>query len=261
MSKREKITKEISDSLPKGVELPDSFEFLFDLKEPAIFGLSNIEDFQLEPSSKKEMIPFSSLDDGSVLAFWHFESELAIVYLGSEGELTVIADKFDLFLQLINIKNTGLSDFDDSDVKYNFPIFNPNTNFERKDYLNKEILVWYKKHTVLLEPNTSSFAENTRINIMNISHSILDDGLCKVYTKDSVWWNLSFKIEIDTDSIILKYLDYGKWYILPEKYNLKNEVRKLLLLVKNKNKKEYDLSVSSPGIVSINNDTELVLTE
>ena len=261
MDEKQKIIAKISSFLPKEADLPANFNLLFELPLPTIIGWSYIENFELKPSAKNEMVPFLKFGDGGVLAFWFIKSDCAIVYLGSEGELEVISEKFDSFLYLLNTKCTGLSEFDDSEEKYDLSSHNIQFNSERKDYLNKELLIWYKKHTTLLEPKVSTETEKIRRNVMKIAHAILDDGLSKVYTKESIWWDLSFKIKIDSENLNITYRDYGKWYVLPEKYNLEKEVRKLLLFVKNKSKKEYDLSISSPGIVSINRDTELVLTE
>lgn len=260
MEENQEIANEITRSLPEGIELPSNFYLLFELALPGIIGWTDLEYFQLKTSSKNEMIPFFKFDDGGVLTFWYVESDLAIVYLGSEGQQEVVSESFESFLQLLNTKNTGLSEFDDSENIYNLPISDYQINSERKADLTKELLNWYKAHTTLLEPDTSDAAEKIRIKIIEIANNMLKDGLSKGYKKDSAWWSLSFKIEIRSNDLNITYRDYGKWYELPDKYNLNKEARKLLLLVKNKDRKEYDLSVSSPGIVSINNDTELVLT-
>ncbi len=259
MFRRNKITKEIISNLPDKVDLPSKFNQFSKLRLPGMIGWSDIETFQLKSSAKKEIVPFLNFDDGGILAFWYFGHECIIVYMGSEGEQEVISENFESFLKLLCDKQTSLSIFDDSEIDFNISYQDIIINSERISELNKHFLVWYKEHTSLLEPETSDYSEKLRRQIMKIAIDFLDNGLCKVYTKESEWWNLSFNIKKDKDNIYITYLDYGKWYNLPPKYELEKVVIELLELVKNKNKTEYELSVCSAGIVSIDRDTELVL--
>ena len=70
---------------------------------------------------------------------------------------------------------------------------------------------------------------------------------------------MGFQIERGGDGVTITYLDFGKWYPVPAKYNLMDEVVALLKLVKNKKRRRYELSTCSAGIVSIDRDRELVL--
>ena len=259
MFKRNKITREIISNLPDKVDLPSKFSQFAKLKLPGTIEWSDIEVFQLKPSAKKEIVPFLNFDDGGILAFWYFEHECTIVYMGSEGELELISEDFESFLKLLCNKQTSLSIFDDSEIDFKISHQDKIINSDRLRELNKHFLAWCKEHTLLLEPETSEYSEKLRRLIMKIATDFLDDGLSKVYTKESEWWSLSFNIKRGKNRIHITYLDYGKWYNLPPKYELEKVVIELLELVKNKNKLEYELSVCSAGIVSIDRDTELVL--
>ena len=70
---------------------------------------------------------------------------------------------------------------------------------------------------------------------------------------------MHFRIERKGVNLSVTYLDYGKWYPVPEKYQIENEVKSLLQHVKHKKRRQYELEVSSSGIVSIDRDRELVL--
>jgi len=258
MSKYQKKINEIKNYLPDEDDLPANFILFAELNLPEEIGWSNVERYELKSSAKKDLIPFWPLGDGGTLAFWYFETNRTIVYLGSEGELELIAKNFDAFLELLKMKKTGLSIFDDSSEEYKLPTLSAKAN--QIDALKTQFLTWFKEHTTLLEPHSSKGSEDLRLRIMEIAENILTDGLCKTYTTDSFWWSLSFRISINAREISIFYLDYGKWYSLPQKYGLKPEIEAILQLVKNKDKNKYELSVSSPGIVSVDRDTELVLT-
>ena len=70
---------------------------------------------------------------------------------------------------------------------------------------------------------------------------------------------MDFEIERDGENLTITFLDYGKWYPVPQKYKLVREVADLLKLIKHKKRGRYEFSVSCTGIVSIDRDRELVL--
>ncbi|HEX2947531.1 MAG TPA: hypothetical protein VHT96_16460 [Clostridia bacterium] len=83
--------------------------------------------------------------------------------------------------------------------------------------------------------------------------------MSKVYTLDSVYWSISYKISIKKEIYEILYLDYGNWYPAPGKYGVLEEALKLLPFTKSKHLETFDLSVVSNGIVSVNRARELVL--
>ena len=61
------------------------------------------------------------------------------------------------------------------------------------------------------------------------------------------------------NALAIQYLRYGKWYDVPEKYKFAVYIAELLLMVKNPKLWKFDLVVTISGIVSVNNDTQIVL--
>jgi hypothetical protein len=102
-------------------------------------------------------------------------------------------------------------------------------------------------------------AEALRQRVHRIAEGMIRDGRSKVSTLSSPWWSMDFKIERDGDDLSITYLDYGKWYPVPPKYKLAEEVVALLKFVKNKERREYELSACTAGIVSVGPNKELVL--
>ena len=88
---------------------------------------------------------------------------------------------------------------------------------------------------------------------------LIRDGCSKVYTLSSAWWSMDFRIERNGNELSITYLDFGEWYPVPAKYKLAEDVWALLKLVKNKQRRRYELSTCSTGIVSVNRDRDLAL--
>ena len=66
-------------------------------------------------------------------------------------------------------------------------------------------------------------------------------------------------VERSGSGLSISYLDFGKWTPVPEEYKLADEVVALLELVMNKDRNQYELVVSCEGLVSVDEDRELLL--
>lgn len=245
--------------IPKGCKLPARFDDFLRAKPPFAVEWNNLDAYCLKPTATKEAVPFLRLPDGGLVAFWYHAAPPAIVHIGGHGELKVIAHDFDDFLKGIGARCSGLPDFDEADHAFRVPGVKGKPTREGLPALQERFEAWFKKHTSLQEPLATPEAEALRQRVHRIAEEMIRDGRSKVYTLSSPWWSMSFQIERTDMDLSISYLDYGKWYPVPKKYNLVQEVIALLKLTKHKNRSHYELSACSAGIVSIDRDRELLL--
>ena len=123
MKKQENEVDQVRKRIPAGRELPARFDDFLEVdfvKESELFEVwwSDLTEYELKRSAKKEAVPFLSLFDGGLVAFWYHDAVPAIVHIGSEGERKVVARDFDDFLKGINAKCCGLPDVDEEESVY-----------------------------------------------------------------------------------------------------------------------------------------------
>jgi hypothetical protein len=251
----------IEQHLPKGRTLPTQFEALLAADPPVSVEWNGFKHYSLKRSASKEAVPFLRLPDGGLVAFWFREPSTStpIIHIGGHGELEVIASDFEQFLKAINMKSTGLGDFDDADPPLRISTVKGRPRRKELASLQTKLNLWFECHTSLRKPTNTTASEALRRQVVAVAEAMLRDGKSKIYDLDSTWWSMSFQIAISTKGIRITYLDYGKWYNVPLKYKLVPLVNDLLLLVKHKNRKRYELSVASYGGVSIDRDQELLI--
>lgn len=256
----------IIKNLPASFSLPinfDAFVSSITTNNPnlhAFFDIlwTNPEDFELVKDAKLELIPFVRFGDGGIAAFWiNTASNVPIIHINTEGGFHVAASSFDEFVKRIELQLTGIPDIDDPECKILF-------NFTKKDdidlselsSLDAQLKEWFKKNTALQQPILTSQTEEIRKKLHSIAYDMIKDGLNKVYTLESTYWSMSYKIY---DNKEVCYLDYGNWYPVPSNYSVLEEALKLLPYTKSKKLETFELLIVNNGIVSINRDRELVL--
>jgi len=258
-------------NLPLTFKIPTNFNEFVSMvteKEPQIYGFfevvwTNPEDFELITESAKSLIPFLRFGDGGLAAFWiNTKKSIPIIYISSEGEYFVSAGSFDEFVLRIELHKTGISDIDDFPKIIEFDnIKKDKVEISELSLLNQKFGKWYKKHSALQHPLYSNQSEEIRKILFDIASQMIADGLSKVDTLDSVWWSMYFTITNKNGRLEATYLDYGEWFSVPRIYRLEEAVLKLIPVTKSKSLESFELSISSPGIVSINRDRELALTQ
>jgi hypothetical protein len=245
--------------VPEGCKLPAPFDEFVRAGPPFCVEWTELDDFGLKQSAMKEALPFLRLSDGGLVVLWYHAVEPAVVHLGSEGERKVVACDFDNFLKGVTARKSGVPDIDSGEQDFSVPGIDGGPDAAELPALQDRFDKWFKQHTSLLEPLATPAAEALRQRVHNIAEDMLEDGCSKVYTRSSSWWSMNFRIERDGDDLSITYLDFGKWYPVPDKYKLAEDVAALLTLVKNKEKRRYELLICCAGIVSIDGDRELLL--
>ncbi len=245
--------------IQQGRELPARFDDFVRAQPPFRLEWNDLGDYGLKPTATEEAVPFLRLPDGALVALWYDAASPVVVHIGAHGELEVIARDFDDFLRGINGKCSGIPDFDEGEENFSVPGVTGKPKKTGLSALQKRFKQWFKTHTSLVEPLEGPDAESLRRRVFRIAKQMIGDGHSKVHKLSSVWWDMDFKIERRRAGLSITYLDFGEWYAVPAKYALEEEVSALLTLIRNKDRFRYELSVCSPGIVSIDDDRELVL--
>ena len=120
----------LEKKLPDGFELPKSFDALVDRCHAAQRG--DLGWFSIKYSSpkallgfdpKKSLIPFLSLPDGGLVAFWFGPKRSpAIAWISHDGDAKIVGANWTDFLARWSAKKTKVPDLDDREVK-EFPKF------------------------------------------------------------------------------------------------------------------------------------------
>jgi hypothetical protein len=71
---------------------------------------------------------------------------------------------------------------------------------------------------------------------------------------------MDFRIKRRGKGLSVAYLDFGKWYPVPADYRFDTLAAELLSLVQDKDRNTYEVRVINQGIVSVDYDRQLLLT-
>ena len=252
---------EVRAHLPKGRELPSRFDDFVRAEPQCRIQWNDLDSYSLKPSATNEAVPFLRLSDGALVALWYHKPSPAVVLIGGHGELEVVAVSFDDFLKALAVQRSGVPDFDSEEEP---PFVVPGTegepNTDGLAELQEPFRQWFQKHTSLLPPLRTPEAELLRQRIYAIADTMSRDGRPKAFTYGTtIYWSNHFRVERKESGLSVSYLDFGKWYPVPEEYKLTDEVALLLELVLHKNRSEYEFVVQCEGLVSVDRDRQLLL--
>ncbi len=258
MARREGTTAR--GSYPTGRERPASFDSFLSLQLTELeFVWRDLQEYELKDSANEDGYPFLLLGDGAMVALWFASKSPSVVLIDAHGEHRVVSANFDEFVHAWNHRVTGVGDIDERDEEARLPGYVVEPSSTDLGPLQQQFVEWLKAHSALLEPLSSVEGEALRSKAMEVARQMLRDGLSRVYTLDKPWWSLEFKIKRYRSGVELSFLDYGQWYPLPSMYEMESLAVDLLKFVQNPDKVEFDLSICSAGIVSVDRDRELVL--
>jgi hypothetical protein len=252
---------EVRAHLPKGCELPSRFDEFVRAEPECRVEWNDLDSYPLKPSATKEAVPFLRLSDGALVALWYHRPSPAVVLIGGHGELKVVAASFDDFLKALAVQRSGVPDFDSEE---RLPFVVPGTkgkpNTAGLAELQELFQQWFKKHTSLLPPLRTPETELLRQRIYAIAEVMSRDGRPKPFTYGATTlWSHHYRVERKESGLAISYLDYGKWYPVPEEYKLTDKVSSLLELVQDKNRDQYEFVVHCKGLVSVDRDRQLLL--
>lgn len=282
----------IEAEFPPGIKMPADLRRLCDFLDRTDYPLSGYMRLRPEGEALKawfgngsdawcQLAGFGSGPDGSILALWLYAgtdpSRAPVVHLGSEGgHGKVIADNIRDFLVLFGIgySELGIDDLSKPAVEpesaallrkwlaAEFAIRCPETGItlvQRAQACHPDFARWVHHAEKRTITRGVAEAEVLRQRIYRIAEAMIRDGRSKVYTLSSSWWSMDFKVERDGDELSITYLDYGKWYPVPAKYKLVEAAAALLEFLKNKGRRQYELSACITGSVSVGPHKQLVL--
>jgi hypothetical protein len=215
--------------------------------------------FELLPEAARALVPFLRLGDGGFVAFWTAAPRgLPVVHFDSEGERHVVAASFDDFLARLVRQRSGVPDLDDGEDVSVLAAMAGKSRPVALAGLAKAFARWCSQGSALQQPTKSSDGERVRRELGAIARRMVRDGLQRVATIRS-WWSIDFKVERARDEIRATYLDYGEWKPVPARYGIEPVLARMLTLVKHPKLRRYEVSVLKQGLVTVNNDRELVL--
>ncbi len=228
-----------------------------------------------------QLAGFGAGSTGSPLALWLYHgtdtSKAPVVHLGSEGDkMCVLADNIRDFLTLFGI---GYGELGSDDLSQ--PPTEPESAADLREWLAAEFDIQCPETGIALaeharsrHPNFAQWvqdaiertitrdqpeAEVLRQRVHTIAEDMIRDGRSQVYTISSSWWSFNFKVVRHRGQLLIDYLDRGKWLPMPETYPIDEVMAGLLQFVRNKDRKQYELSVSCTGHVTVGPNRELVL--
>jgi hypothetical protein len=240
--------------------LPVEFDVVASSDLPLTIAWSSLKPYGLNKSAELEMVPFIHVADGSLVAIWFAIDPPAIVVLGAHGERPrIVAKDFPNFLRSISASQTGVPDIDEDCADISIPLYTARPSRAGITALQKKLDAWSQENSSLEQPRKGRGSEALRKCLHKVVKQMIRDGLSRIYTARHYHWHINFEIKRKRSGLQVQYLDYGKWYDVPTRYELRSIVEELLALVKNPKLRKYQLVVSKDGIVSVDKDRQLIL--
>lgn len=254
-----KAIDRLKQRVPPGRQLPGELNLLVSNRLPLNIAWSPLKPYGLKKAAELELVPFVQVADGSLVALWYATAPPAIVLVGAHGESPrVIAKDFPNFLRSISTSQTGVPDIDEDCAGMSIPGYTARQSRSGIAALQKKLDEWAKINSSLEQPthghDTDALRKRTHVAVK----LMIRDGLSQVYTSRS-YWSMDFKVKRMRTALQIQYLDYGKWYAVPAKYDFESMVEDLFALMKDPKARKCELTVTKDGIVSIDNDRQLVL--
>lgn len=256
---------QLKSKIPRGKKLPTGFQPFLSSKLPLRIAWNSLQPYGFDDSAEQEMVPFLHIADGSLVAMWFGSDPPAVVLIDSHGERPrIVAKDFPNFLRALSASKTGVSDIDEDCVGITIPRYATKASKSGVAALQRKLDAWSDSKSSLRPPTKSPDGEFLRVQAFQIAEKMILDGRCKVYSVGNDWepddyWDMDFRIQRKRSGLLIEYRDLGKWHKVPANYKLEAVVVGLLELVKNPKASVYELAVTTDGLVSIDNDKQLVL--
>lgn len=213
----------------------------------------------VDKAAASEFVPFLKLADGGGVAFWKDGEHQHIAVYDSEGGHEVIALDFRDFLAHLGKPTEDFRELIELDVGLDTSqLIPPTTPKPVPAALNGKLTAWIESHSLSAPKLKSADGEKLRNKLVAMAESMLADGLSKVHTPRSSFWQMDLVLVKHGDLWEATYLDYGKWYNLPTKYALMELLPELLPLMKSR-KARYALKIWKSGEVFVDKGNELAL--
>lgn len=268
MSRAQTQLAAISKRLPKGAQLPAEFAAFVSLvthptspRQDALrVAWSNFTSLlNVDKSAASEFLPFLKHADGGGVAFWYDGEHQRIAAYDSEGGYEVLALDFRDFLARLGSPTEEFRERIELDVDLDTSeLIPPTTPRPVPEEFNNKLTAWIESHSLSAPKLKSAEGEQMRQSLVAIAERMVVDGLSKMYTPRSVFWNWNLLLEKQGDSWRVTYRDYGKWYDLPARYELVELLPTLLPLMKSR-KTRYELSIMKTGEVFVDRGNELAI--
>ena len=170
---------EVRRRIPQGCDLPMLDEFVR-ARPPFEVRWTDLKDYELMPRAMREAVPFS-VSHWAVVLWYHAKSP-AVVQIGGQGQMRVIAGVFDDFLRGINSKRSGLPDFDVDEDAFGVHGVLRGRGTECLPALHQTFDEWCQRRSALQEPLELSPQEHCA-NAWIISRTVMiRDGWSQVYS-------------------------------------------------------------------------------
>jgi len=245
--------------IPIGRQLPSELKLIASSDLPLTIAWSSLREYGLTKSAELELVPFLQIADGSLVAMWYTTDPPAIVIIDAHGQSPlVVAKDFPNFLRSISASQTGVPDIDEDFAGVSIPGYCGRPLRSGIAALQKKLDAWAKKSSSLEQPTNGHGVEVLRKRTHTAVKQMIRDGLSQVYTLRD-YWSMSFQVKRVRNGVQIRYLDYGKWFDVPAKYNLELMMEDLFTWMKEPKASRCQLTVTKDGIVSVDNDRQLVL--
>lgn len=210
------ILKLVPKSTPHREELEPFLERVAKSGRPYGIGArwTNPASFDLKSKSAKALVPFLSLADGGVVAFWlRAKDDAPIVHFDSEGGTAVVGADLQEFLLRVGSGRSNVPDLDEANGKLSLPARDRKGKGKGKPpslaILQKELLAFCKEGSTHAAPAVSPDGEKLRSALHVTAKRMLRDGLSRTYTTRSDWWSLAFRVKRKGKALDVRLLDYG----------------------------------------------------
>ena len=248
---------EVRKKLPKGKSLPKRFDAFIAAEPELPVEWDDIEPYGLKPEARQEVLPFMRTYTGGLVSFWWHAADPAVIHLGDEGQLEVLALNFDEFLKGAVLGKSGVEDLDNAEPRLAVKGVTGKPSKAGLAALQKKFDAWWKANKSRQDAQTD--LEGLRGRVMAVAEKMLADGLFKKLVPTQDYWKAEFRIQRTAKGLKIGLQNGARFPAVPSEYGFTPIVEELLQLLVHKDKEEYGLVVTSSGLVSIDKDKELLL--
>lgn len=154
---------------------------------------AEVDHGQEETEARQEVLPFMRTYTGGLVSFWWHAADPAVIHLGDEGQLEVLALNFDEFLKGAVLGKSGVEDLDNAEPRLAVKGVTGKPSKAGLAALQKKFNAWWKANKSRQDAQTD--LEGLRGRVMAVAEKMLADGLFKklVPTQDN--WKAEFRIQ------------------------------------------------------------------
>ena len=238
--------------------LPIGFDAFVHADPPVSIESPSLFHYGLNRAATKVVVPFAKFSDGDLLALWYRDNQTPIIAIPGHAEPRLVAIDFENFLRAVNCRQTGMPDLDSASPRLKIAGYAGRPKRTGFKGLEKDLSQWVANHSSRQPASSDDHAKQCRDVWYAAARRMIGDGVSRFFTLESEWI-IDFRVAKTARGMAVTYLEYGKWYRLPSKYEPRALADSLLANVPSNQKAEFEVSVLHTGLFAVDKGRTLLV--